>query len=78
MSSELDERFDKLETKLDLILQQIEQLVVSLDTTTQSCAHMDDHIEFVEGVYESVRHPLNYITNKFSSKPAELPAPPTK
>ena len=78
MSFDLDERFNRLEAKVDMILQQIEQLVESLNTTKQSCAHMDEHIEFVESVYDSVRHPLNFIANKFSSKPAELPAPPTK
>ena len=74
MSEYIDRRLDRLEVKLDQVLQQIEQLMQNLDSTKQSCAHMDDHIEFVESVYESVRHPLSYITNKFSAKQGELPA----
>lgn len=74
MSSDLESRLDRLEAKVDQILQQIEQLMTTMDTTKQSCAHMDGHIEFVESVYEKLRHPLNYISDKFYSKHSELPA----
>lgn len=54
----LIDRMDTIERKLDLILQKIDGNVI------KNCDKMGNHIDFVNGVYESVKMPLNYISKK--------------
>lgn len=65
--------------KLDLILQKLEVIEQKLDAISSSCKGMDDHIGFVEGVYGTLRSPLDYVArqvNRLSGSPqAALPAP---
>lgn len=56
----------RVEARLDAIEALLHAIAARLDGLHASCAHMDDHIEFVNGVYTSLRHPLNYIAAKFS------------
>ena len=51
-------RLTIIEEKLDTINAKIEKDVVN------ECKKMGDHIDFIEKVYENVKHPLGYITNK--------------
>jgi hypothetical protein len=71
----LIDRMDTIERKLDLILQKLDASVI------KNCDKMGSHIDFVNGVYATVKVPLNYIStrihklaNPFGS-PKELPAP---
>jgi len=67
------------EDKLDLILQKLEVIEQKLDAIGGSCKGMDDHIGFVEGVYGTLRSPLDYVArqvNRLSGSPqAALPPP---
>ena len=47
----IEEKIDKIESKLD-------------EEITKECKKMGSHIDFVENVYENVKHPLGYINNK--------------
>ena len=49
----LERKIDKLPTRLD------EEVLVE-------CKKMGTHIDFIENVYENVKHPLGYICNKFN------------
>lgn len=68
-------RMDDIERKLDAILHKLDGSVI------KSCDKMNTHIDFVNGVYDTVRMPLSYISNKFhkiaspfgKSKTIELP-----
>ena len=51
-------RMDAIERKLDLILQKLDGSVI------KNCDKMGTHIDFVNGVYATVKVPLNYISNK--------------
>ena len=51
-------RMDDIERKLDLILQKLDGSVI------KNCDKMGTHIDFVNGVYDTVKVPLNYISNK--------------
>ena len=51
-------RMDDIERKLDLILQKLDGSVI------KNCDKMGTHIDFVNGVYDTVKIPLNYISNK--------------
>lgn len=50
----IDELYQKLltiEQTQDIILDKLNKLI-------QLCSRMDTHVEFVENVYNSIRHPL--------------------
>ena len=51
-------RLDELERKLDLILTKLDGSVI------KNCDKMGNHIDFVNGVYATVKVPLNYISTK--------------
>jgi hypothetical protein len=64
------------------IMNRIEEIERNLDgNVIKSCDKMNTHIDFVNGVYDTVRMPLSYISNKFhelaspvgKSKTIELP-----
>ena len=54
----LIDRMDAIERKLDLILQKLDGSVI------KNCDKMGIHIDFVNGVYDTVKVPLNYISKK--------------
>lgn len=57
-NQQLIDRMDAIERKLDLILQKLDGSVI------KNCDKMGTHIDFVNGVYATVKVPLNYISNK--------------
>ena len=56
--AELSNRIQKIEEKLDIILQKLDNNII------KNCDKMGDHIDFVNTVYETVKVPLHYISNK--------------
>ena len=52
---------EKIEQKLDVILERISQLEERLSRVEVSCQGMDTHIGFIEMVYGTLRSPLDYI-----------------
>lgn len=78
-TNETNERITNLERKMELILEKLEKLdkldkLEKLENIEENCAKMGNHINFVEAVYETVRAPLQYISNKLSASPAALPS----
>lgn len=55
---ELTNKIESIERKLDLILLKLDENII------KSCDKMENHIDFVNGVYTTVKVPLNYISNK--------------
>ncbi len=49
---------ERIEEKLDIILQKLDNSII------KNCDKMGDHIDFVNNVYETVKVPLHYISNK--------------
>tara|TARA_Y100001980_G_C14505736_1_gene281353 strand:+ start:518 stop:706 length:189 start_codon:yes stop_codon:yes gene_type:complete len=49
--------------KLDLILENQKLILSKLDNIEKSCTNMDTHISFIEAIYESLKIPLNLISN---------------
>jgi hypothetical protein len=41
-------------------------LKLSIENLTKICSRMDSHINFVEKTYDTLKTPLNYLTNKVS------------
>jgi hypothetical protein len=54
----LKNNIERMEEKLDAILQKIDGSIV------KNCDKMGDHIDFVNNVYDTVKVPLHYISNK--------------
>ena len=55
-----DERLARIEEKLDLLLKKF-------DCLEPECKKMGNHIDFVEGVYDTVKAPMNLLCNKINN-----------
>ena len=54
----LKNKIERMEEKLDAILQKMDTNII------KNCDKMGDHIDFVNNVYDTVKVPLHYISNK--------------
>jgi hypothetical protein len=45
-------------------LDRIEERLINLEKIEEK---MDTHIDFIEEVYNNIKHPLNYVTNKINN-----------
>jgi hypothetical protein len=55
----------KLNDNIELLNKKIDNLEVSLDEELiPECKKMGSHIDFIEKVYDTVKHPLGFICNK--------------
>ena len=54
----LKNKIERMEEKLDAILQRVDNSII------KNCDKMGDHIDFVNNVYDTVKVPLHYLSNK--------------
>ena len=54
----LKNQIERMEEKLDAILKKMDNDII------KNCDKMGDHIDFVNNVYDTVKVPLHYISNK--------------
>jgi gas vesicle protein len=54
----LKNKIERIEEKLDAILQKMDNNII------KNCDKMGDHIDFVNNVYDTVKVPLHYLSNK--------------
>jgi hypothetical protein len=54
----LKNQIERMEEKLDVILKKMDNDII------KNCDKMGDHIDFVNNVYDTVKVPLHYISNK--------------
>ena len=79
---ELTNRMDILEVKMERILEKLDKLdnldkldkLDKLEEIKNNCNKMGNHIDFVETVYDTLRAPLQYISNKINKQQALLPS----
>mgnify|MGYP006106252677 FL=1 len=57
----LENKVNDLDVKLDKILSLLEK-------NSEDCKKMSSHIDFIDGVYENVKAPMNYICDTMNSK----------
>ena len=69
----LHAKVDKLAAALGALRGAVTAVRDDAAACTASCAGMDRHIAFVEGVYETVRHPLAAVCGLVSGSTAPLP-----
>ena len=61
----LSERTDNIKLKLNTLESKIDKLDESVNGDLfDECKKMGEHIDFVENVYDNVKHPLGYICKK--------------
>lgn len=54
----------KLQQEVKDMRADIQALTEQVRLLTKTCARMDNHIDFVDGVYETVRAPANYVLSR--------------
>ena len=69
----LHAKVDKLAEGLESLRRAVTSVREDAATCSASCAGMDRHIAFVEGVYETVRHPLDAVCGLVAGSTAPLP-----
>ena len=55
---------EELNEKLDKIIHKLERIEKRLDIVEESCNGMDNHINFVNNVYSTIRTPLDFMVNQ--------------
>ena len=58
----INKNIERTNEKLDLICKKMDGEIL------EECKKMGSHINFIESVYDSIRHPLNYICNIINIK----------
>lgn len=66
----------RLELRLDAIEAKLDAILAHLQCTSDGVSRMNGHIDFVEGVYDTLRHPLSRLTGLVRRR--ELPEPPIR
>lgn len=64
-----NKRIKNLENKMELILEKLEKL----ENIEKNCSKMGNHINFIETVYETIRAPLQFVSNKLTGNSDVLP-----
>ena len=70
MEKEIEIVKNELET-INLKLDKLIQIITEMSLKTKK---MDDHINFVEETYTTLRSPLNFICNRFNNLATILPS----
>lgn len=66
----------RVELRLNAIEAKLDAILAHLECTSDGVTRMNGHIDFVEGVYDTLRHPLSRLTGMVRRK--ELPEPPAR
>jgi archaellum component FlaC len=67
LNDAIDSKINDLNDVMDAMNDKLDKLLPQFEIQSTNCKKMSDHIEFVETVYEKVKHPLNYMINVVSS-----------
>lgn len=58
---------------LERIVSRMEERLIQMEKVIPACERMDDHVTFVNGVYTTVKAPIEYICSAFSRTDTKLP-----
>lgn len=72
LENKINDNQNKLEAKLlkinNVINNKLDNLLNIINKDLKkSCEKMNSHINFIESVYENLKAPINYISNKFNT-----------
>tara|TARA_B100000965_G_scaffold327358_1_gene290142 strand:- start:188 stop:457 length:270 start_codon:yes stop_codon:yes gene_type:complete len=74
--SDLQDTLDSILKKMDnleRIVRRMEERLIQMEKVIPACERMDDHVTFVNGVYTTVKAPIEYICSAFSRTDTKLP-----
>ena len=57
------EILDKLDSKIDKLDSKIDNIEKLMNVNSKECIKMGNHIDFIDTIYDNVKHPLGYICN---------------
>ena len=64
----LDKKVESLDEKVELLIRSVHDIKGILeDNIEPNCEKMNKHINFIDGVYESVKYTMEYISNKINN-----------
>ena len=58
---EIENKIDAIRHEIDALSKKLDIVLEKLHLNTEECAKMGNHINFVEGIYDTLKSPLNYI-----------------
>ena len=64
----LENKVNDLDVKLDKILSLLEKNREDCKKMSEDCKKMTSHIDFIDGVYENVKAPMNYICDTMNNR----------
>jgi len=64
----LENKVNDLDVKLDKILSLLEKNSEDCKKMSEDCKKMTSHIDFIDGVYENVKAPMNYICDTMNNR----------
>lgn len=59
--TDVKEQLLHIEERLQKIEEVLRGMQTTLDKMNASCSNMDEHIDFVETVYDTIKRPFGYI-----------------
>lgn len=63
----INDKINDLDATMITINDKLDKLLALFETQSTDSKKMIDHIDFIETVYEKVKHPFNYIMNAVST-----------
>ena len=57
-----------LENKVNDLDVKLVKILSLLEKNSEDCKKMSSHIDFIDGVYENVKAPMNYICNTMNNR----------
>ena len=65
MSSNLIIKIGIIEKKLETIDHKLDELILLTKENEKKCDKMSSHIDFINSIYEKLRAPIEFISDKF-------------
>lgn len=54
-----------MDKKLDIIEHKLDELILLTRENEKKCEKMSSHIDFINSIYEKLKIPIEYISDKF-------------
>ena len=65
--NELNIKLNEIDTKLNDLDDKIADILILLERDVKpNCNKMNNHIDFIESIYENVKNPLGFLCNKIN------------
>ena len=65
MSSNLIIKIGTIEKRLETIDHKLDELILLTKENEKKCDKMSSHIDFINSIYEKLKAPIEYISDKF-------------